>query len=427
MHLADDQPGSEFTSGRKAGDHRSAGVLLREPNEENNESCPRIGSLFSGYGGLDLAVEEVFDGETVWFSELNEPVARVFAHHWPGAPNLGDITTIDWTTAAPVDILCGGFPCQSVSTVGRRQGFAPGAASGLWAHMATAIDALQPEWVVIENVRGLLTTPAQRPALEGDHDDRRNPGAATGADATPGDVEPDPWGVGDSATRPLTAAAALVGDLVDLRYDAQWIGLPASAIGAPHPRFRVFILAHRTVPYPARLGRRQGRGDLAAGRNATRNDRAQSPDHRPRPPRHERISATRRVGESVEPDPTALRRWGRYAPAIVQWERIIGRPAPEPALLPATSGPRPAPTFVEWLMGLENGWVTDPSLEITPAQQLAMLGNGVVPLQATVALRRLLAPSDASRSRGTHRTAVEYTQSNARLGFAQAIRDGEVG
>jgi len=108
----------------------------------------------------------------VWFSELNEPVARVFSHHWPAAPNLGNITTIDWRDVEPVDILIGGFPCQDVSTVGKRAGLAPGTRSGLWAHMAEAIDALQPEWVVIENVCGLLSSPATRPPSEGDdHDD----------------------------------------------------------------------------------------------------------------------------------------------------------------------------------------------------------------------------------------------------------------
>lgn len=85
----------------------------------------RIGSLFSGYGGLDLAVEHVFNATTVWFSELNAPVARVFSHHWPEAPNLGDITAIDWSQVEPVDILIGGFPCQDVSTVGKRAGLAP--------------------------------------------------------------------------------------------------------------------------------------------------------------------------------------------------------------------------------------------------------------------------------------------------------------
>ena len=65
---------------------------------DTNAHSPRlrIGSLFSGYGGLDLAVEHVFNAETIWFSEINQPVARVSAHHWPAAPNFGDITTIDW-------------------------------------------------------------------------------------------------------------------------------------------------------------------------------------------------------------------------------------------------------------------------------------------------------------------------------------------
>ncbi len=80
----------------------------------------RIGSLFSGYGGLDLAVEHATGGETAWFSELNDPVARVFTHHWPEAPNLGDITTINWNQVTPLDVLCGGFPCQDVSTVGKQ-------------------------------------------------------------------------------------------------------------------------------------------------------------------------------------------------------------------------------------------------------------------------------------------------------------------
>lgn len=98
---------------------------MREPNDRSNDGHPHVGSLFSGYGGLDLAVEQVFDARTVWFSEINEPVARVFAHHWPGAPNLGDITTINWSSALPVDILCGGFPCQDVSTVGKMAGLVP--------------------------------------------------------------------------------------------------------------------------------------------------------------------------------------------------------------------------------------------------------------------------------------------------------------
>ncbi len=367
---------------------------MPEASAESTAPRLRVGSLFSGYGGLDLAVEEVFDAETIWFSELNEPVARVFAHHWPDAPNLGDITTIDWSTVQPVDIVCGGFPCQDVSTVGKMAGLVPGTRSGLWVHMATAIHALQPEWVVIENVRGLLSAPAIRLTPEGDPDEQRNPGPATSAAATPSDVEPDLWGLGDSAARPLTAAAAVVGDLVDLGYDAQWLGLPASAIGAPHPRFRVFILAHRTVPNPARLGRGPGRGELAAGQGQTWHDRAIPPDHRSCPPRPGGPPQSRGAGKPVGADHGGARRWGRYTDAIARWEHVTGRPAPPPALLNDNASPRPAPSFVEWLMGLPEGWITDPKCGLTDAQQLFALGNGVLPGQATAALRVLMSAAD---------------------------------
>lgn len=105
---------------------------MRKPNDESDARPLRVGSLFSGYGGLDIAVEEVFNARTIWFSEINEPVARIFAHHWPDAPNLGDITTIDWGRVEPVDVLCGGFPCRTCPRLGRWPALhpAPAPASG---------------------------------------------------------------------------------------------------------------------------------------------------------------------------------------------------------------------------------------------------------------------------------------------------------
>ncbi|TDO92381.1 DNA (cytosine-5)-methyltransferase 1 [Enemella evansiae] len=351
----------------------------------------RVGSLFSGYGGLDLAVEHVFDAETIWFSEINEPVARVFAHHWPDAPNLGDITAINWSTVPPVDILCGGFPCQDVSTVGKQAGLAPGTRSGLWSHMASAIEALQPEFVVIENVRGLLSAPAVRNLPEGALDDRCNPDHATpGGDATATfrGVEPDPWRLGDDSARPLRAMGAVCGGLADLGLSARWIGLPASLIGAPHRRFRIFVLAHRTVPNPTRLGLLPRRGEPGTGEGAARDDRAEPSDHRPRPAWTTWLTeAERRLGDAVVPDRGHLHRWGHYAHAIARWEHITGREAPAPALLNEAKGPRPAPEFVEWLMGLPAGWVTDDGHGLTDNQQIAVLGNGVLPGQASAALR----------------------------------------
>jgi DNA (cytosine-5)-methyltransferase 1 len=357
---------------------------MREPNDESTDRRLRVGSLFSGYGGLDLAVEQVFDARTVWFSEINDPVAHVFAHHWPDAPNLGDITTIDWSTVEPVDLLCGGFPCQDVSTVGKMAGLKPGTRSGLWAHMATAIEALQPEWVVIENVRGLLSAPAIRAGSEGDDDERRNPTTATPDDATLRGVEGDPWGLGDQPARPLRALGAVLGDLADLRYDARWIGLPASAIGAPHLRFRIFVLARRPVPHPTGVGLSAWRGESGTGAGSTRDDRAESSSDRPRDPAPSPLAR-----RDVRADRGVLQRWGRYAAAIARWERITGKLAPAPAILNEDAGPRPAPAFVEWLMDLDAGWVTDPALGLTHSQQLAALGNGVLPRQAAMALRAL--------------------------------------
>lgn len=358
---------------------------MSETDDARTDRRLRGGSLFSGYGGLDLAVEDVFDARTVWFSEINEPVARVFAHHWPDAPNLGDITAIDWNSVEPVDVLCGGFPCQDVSTVGKMAGLKPGTRSGLWAHMATAIDKLQPEWVVIENVRGLLSAPAIHPSSQGDDDERRNPDPATPEDAPLRGVEPDPWGLGDQPARPLRALGAVLGDLADLRYNARWIGLPASHVGAPHPRFRIFILARRTVPNPTGFGLDSRKRAHRAGTRQTRNDHAGPPDSGAR----DAARPTALSGGDVRADRGVLRRWGRYAPAIARWERVTGRSAPAPAVVNEVAGPKPAPAFVEWLMGLEPGWVTDPTLGLTHAQQLTALGNGVLPHQAVRALRAL--------------------------------------
>lgn len=89
-------------------------------------------------------------------------------------------------------------------------------------------------------------------------------------------------------------------------------------------------------------------------------------------------------------DRRTVQRWGRYANAIARWEHITGQPAPAPALLNDADGPRAAPAFVEWLMGLPTGWVTDTG-ELTPNQQITALCNGVLPLQAGIALNLLAA------------------------------------
>lgn len=369
---------------------------MREPNDENNDRPLRIGSLFSGYGGLDLAVEYATGGQTVWFSEINEPATRVFTHRWPGPPNLGDISKIDWSTVPPVDVLIGGFPCQDVSTVGKGAGLKPGTRSGLWSHMAAAIDALQPELVVIENVRGLLSAPATRPEPEGAIPDARNPDDAIAEHSTSvRHLEPGPGMLGDTTGRPLRALGAVLGDLADLRRTARWIGLPASLAGAPHHRFRIFIIAYpdSAVSDAAGLRLLTRRRDPGPGAGTTRHDRPQPSSDRSGTARADWLAGqVERIGDAVRPDREHLQRWGRWADAIARWEHITGRTAPSPAIMNEAKGPRPAPAFVEWLMGLPAGWVADPDYGLSANQQNTALGNGVLPLQALCALNAVSRP-----------------------------------
>ncbi|MGQ4733415.1 DNA cytosine methyltransferase [Streptomyces sp. Ju416(a)] len=218
-------------------------------------NAPRIGSLFTGTGALDLAVMDVFGGETVWHSQYEPPdkkgkpdtnqyAAKILARHWPNVPNLGDITAIDWQAVlaehGPIDILTGGFPCQDVSSAGKRAGLTDDSRSGLWAHMARAIAELEPELVVIENVEGLLSAKAA------------------------GDLEPCPYCVGDRHDQPLLRAlGAVLGDLATLGLDAEWARVAASEVGAAHGRKRVFIYAWLSSVDPGRLGRWNGQGLLS--------------------------------------------------------------------------------------------------------------------------------------------------------------------
>jgi len=157
-----------------------------------------VGSLFSGIGGLDLGLERA--GMTVkWQSEIDPYASRVLAKHWPGVPNHGDIKQIKWADVEPVDVICGGYPCQPFSTAGKRLGTAD--PRHLWPFVADAISALRPRYAIMENVRGHLSL----------------------------------------------GGTTVIGDLAQIGYDAEWCIVPASGVGAPHRRDRVIIVAYPTV------------------------------------------------------------------------------------------------------------------------------------------------------------------------------------
>jgi DNA (cytosine-5)-methyltransferase 1 len=158
-------------------------------------------SLFSGIGGLELGLERA--GMTVVGQvEIDEFCRRVLAKHWPEVPRHDDVrTAIEWWLGAArprVDVVCGGFPCQPVSTMGKRR--AQDDPRWGWPWFADVVRAVRPRYVVVENVVGLLDT-----------------------------------GFGD-----------VLGDLAALGFDAEWSVLSACAMGAPHTRERVFVLAYPT-------------------------------------------------------------------------------------------------------------------------------------------------------------------------------------
>ncbi len=236
--------------------------------------------LFAGYGGLGEAVERAFNARTIWYSEFDDAPASILKHHWPDTPNLGDVTKIDWAALAQnpamrPNIMGGGFPCQDVSLAGRRAGLEEGTRSGLWFHFLKGIEALRPEFVLAENVRGILSARAvkemEKTPATADLDtqlvdlivERDALNTALGEALTVED-ETDLERLNDIAdhidslmeqrTRRLgnrpdelvqRALGVVLGDLANAGYDAQWTGLRAADIGAPHGRFRVFILGTR--------------------------------------------------------------------------------------------------------------------------------------------------------------------------------------
>lgn len=191
-------------------------------------------SLFSGIGGLELGLERA-GMTTVGQVEIDPYCRRVLAKHWPEVPKHDDVrTAVEWwlggDTRPTVDLVCGGFPCQPVSSAGLKRAQADH--RWLWPAFAGVIRALRPRHVLVENVTGLF---------------------ARGG------------GMGD-----------VLGDLATLGYDTEWDCIPAAFVGAPHIRARVFVVAHpghsRQLHQPRiyrRIRRRLGNGGASTLPNDT--------------------------------------------------------------------------------------------------------------------------------------------------------------
>jgi DNA (cytosine-5)-methyltransferase 1 len=303
-----------------------------------------IGSLCTGYGGLDIAALAVFGGRLMWCADNDKHVSTILAARYPDVPNLGDVTTLDWAEVSTVDVLCAGFPCQDISFSGRGAGIEKGARSGIWKNIVTGIRYLRPSIVVVENVAAIRSRGLGR----------------------------------------------VLGDVAEIGYNASWTSLRASEIGAAHRRERVFILAYRPEAadilatahargqrWERRTASSQASGGRAPSGLVRPGDLAVAGTVEQRQPGRIRASSVSEIA------------WVRYGPAIQRWEAVTGRPAPYPVERGTRGQPRLAAAFSEWLMGLPKGFVTD--LGLPYSAQHRALGNGVVPQQAVVALWQLVA------------------------------------
>lgn len=296
----------------------------------------RIGSLFTGIGGLELGVLNTvtsvtqYGNDVGWIAETDKNALKILEHStmFRGVTNLGDVTKIDWASVPDVDCITGGTPCQDFSHLGTRKGL-EGEKSSLLYTFIEAVKAKKPEYVLWENVTGALT--------KGAYD-------------------------------------VLLDALNDADYSTSSAIIPASSLGMPHKRSRLFVFAERaeenSIPFNDQLVKVR-------------------PDTRLRllpTPNRSRMDGRKSPGYSKRPSFYDLKHWSdeevraSYGAAIEIWERTLGREAPPLAKPKGTLNIE----FVEWMMGFPEGWVAGAD-DVSRTAKLAALGNACTPQQASEA------------------------------------------
>lgn len=309
----------------------------------------KIGSLFTGIGGLELGVFNTvasivpYDNNIEWIAETNGNALKILDHStmFHGVPNLGDVAKIDWSAVPDVCCITGGTPCQDFSHLGSRKGL-EGENNYLLYAFIEAVKAKKPDYVLWENVAGALT--------KGEYD-------------------------------------VLLDALNEADYSTNSVILPASRLGMPHKRSRLFVFADRTerwaVPFNAQLVEVR-------------------PDTRLRclpTPNRSRMDGRKSPGYSKRPSFYDLKYWSEdevrasYGAAIERWEETLGREAPPLAKPKGTLNVE----FIEWMMGFPKGWVTDAD-DVSRTAQLAALGNACTPQQASEAFYHGLLQSTRERT-----------------------------
>lgn len=320
----------------------------------------KIGSLCSGYGGLDMAVEAYFNAETVWMCDNDKYASVVIKERW-NLPNLGDLKAVDWSTVEPIDILTAGYPCQPFSTAGQRKGEKD--ERHIWPEIKTIISNLQPKFAILENVRGHLTLGFKE----------------------------------------------VLQDLTEIGYDARWAIVRASDVGAPHQRARLFIVAYPSIKRCKSSNKCAGdnsQGKQGASITFTRSSvvtNANSDAYQEsRRTDRELFATCAGLQDGENQGQTRCKCGGGCAIDSNTNVKQLSPNRPMSQLgwrfnsrfdMSMRSIPNPLVNaklntkFVEYMMGLPEGWVTD--LDISRSQQFKILGNGVVPQQAYYALQLL--------------------------------------
>jgi len=155
----------------------------------------KFGSLFAGIGGFDLGLERA--GMTCsWQVEIDPFCNKVLEKHWPNVRRYADVREVGKHNLEPVELICGGFPCQPHSVAGKRKGADDD--RNLWPEYLRIIKEIRPRWVIGENVPGIITTILDQ----------------------------------------------VLSDLESAEYTVETLIIPACAFNAPHRRNRVWVLAH---------------------------------------------------------------------------------------------------------------------------------------------------------------------------------------
>jgi DNA (cytosine-5)-methyltransferase 1 len=303
----------------------------------------RVLDLFSGIGAFSLGLERA-GMQTVAFCEIDPFCRRVLAKHWPEVPCYDDVRSLTADRlrgdGIDVDLICGGFPCQDISIAGRAAGI-DGERSGLWREYARLIGEIRPRHVIVENVAALLGR-----------------------------------GLGD-----------VLGDMAALGFDAEWHCIPASAVGAPHQRDRIWIVAD------ANRHDGEGRGaasDAGNGGSSGQTRRAGEPVGTGRPAHV--VADAEDVGRQWIAQPGWEARHGA--------ERCGGRHMGFARSAGLQIGPR---TLREWAHAATTGtgwWATEPDVgrvvdgpasRVDRRKRIIGLGNSLVPQIPELIGRAILA------------------------------------